>query len=393
MVKNLKTDDLRVCHVASGDLFAGAEVLLLNLSGALSDKMLSQTLFVLFNDGILSKRLIERGARVIVLQEREFPADILLVFKLARILREQAVDVVHTHGYKCNVMGGVASLISRSALLIRTEHGKPPPIFIHKFSKTTFFSLLDYFVGRYWTDQIVSVSSELTTNLRRRYPRRKITTIYNGIDFSQCDEKSPPIDLKSEFGIADEDKLVGIFARLNPEKGVELFLKAARLISLEAPHIRFFVVGDGPLYKDLQKDAVRLNLEKHVIFTGFRTDVHGLLRQMDVVVLSSLHEGMPMILLEAMAHRRPIVATRVGGVPEVIQDRKTGIIVPSGDEHALAKACLELIRNPKMAKQLGLNACEAVKKRFSAQVMLEKLLASYRESFQKTGKTTEGIAS
>lgn len=387
----MKADNLRVCHVASGDLLAGAEILLLNLSKALTEKLLNHTIFVLLNKGILANKLFEQGANVIILQEKGFPADVLIIFKLTRLFREQAVDVVHTHGYKCNVIGGIASWISKSSLLIRTEHGKPPTIFNNGISKSTFFSLLDYFMGKYVTDQTVSVSSELTSILRRRYPQEKITTIYNGIDFSQFAENFKLTDLKAEFGIEDKNKLIGIFARLNHEKGIDLFLRTAKLVSLEAPHIRFFIVGEGPLYKELRNETIRLNIEKQVIFTGFRTDVYGILCQMDVVVLSSRHEGMPMIILEAMALRRPIVATKVGGLPEVIQDRKTGILVPSGDEFALAKACLELIENPVMAEQLGLNAHEDVKKRFSAQVMLDKLLTLYRESFQKKRKSTVGI--
>ncbi len=379
-------EGLKVCHVASGDLLGGAEVLLLNLANASSKEILDQTLFVLFNNGILSEKLVQRGAKVFIIQEMGFPADILIIFKLARLLRQEGTHVVHTHGYKSNVIGGIASQLSGCSLVIRTEHGKPLPISKHGLSKATLFSLLDHFVGRYWTDKIIAVSSDLSRMLAEKYPLEKILTIYNGLDLLQFDAKYPKTNLKSEFGMTDENKFIGIFSRLNPEKGVSLFLKAAKLISLKNPHVRFFIVGDGPLCGELKEEAALLNLEKYVIFTGFRGDAIDLLCQMDVVVLSSVHEGMPMILLEAMALQKPVVATRVGGIPEVVDDRRTGILVQPGDDYSLAMACLEIIENRAMAKQFGVKAREDIERRFTAQIMLSKLMALYWDCFQKSRK-------
>ena len=376
-------DNLRVCHVTSGDLLAGKEVLLLNLAKACSKERLNRTLFALFNDGFLARKLKEQGAKVSILQEKGFPIDIQIIAKLAGLMKKEGIHVVHTHGYKGNVIGGIAAKLSGCPILIRTEHGKPPSTLKAGFSKITLFSLMDYFIGRYWTDKIVAVSSDLSKILEERYPSEKIITIYNGLDVSEFDGRSPSINLKPEFGITDENKLIGIFARLNPEKGIGLFLKAAKLISLTAPQIRFFIVGEGPLYDELKDETARLNLEKNVILAGFREHAIDLLCQMDVVVLSSVHEGMPMVLLEAMALRRPIVATAVGGIPEVIEHRKTGILVPPGDVHSLAMACLELIENETLAKQIGIDARKKVEKRFLAQGMLDKLLSLYQESLQK----------
>lgn len=370
--------NLKVCHVASGDLLAGAEVLLLNLVRASSRETLSRTLFVVLNNGVFSRKLIEQGVKVLILEEKGFPADIQIVFNLAQFLKQEGVQVVHTHGYKSNVIGGIASRLTGSPLLIRTEHGKPPTALGYGFSKTTIFSLLDYFVGRFWTDKIVAVSHDLSRILSQRYPVEKIETIHNGIDLSQFDEERTSKDLRSEFGVSDESKLIGIFARLNPEKGIGLFLKAAKLISLKAPHAKFFIVGDGPLSRELKEEAVKLKLEKCVVFTGFREDVFDLIRQMDVVVLSSVHEGIPMVMLEAMALRKPVVATNVGGISEVIDGRMNGILVPSGDDRSLAIACLELIENPELARSLGLNARKEVEERFSAESMLDKILTLYQ---------------
>lgn len=370
--------NLIVCHVASGDLLAGAEVLLLNLVKASSREILNQTLFALFNNGVFSRKLKEHGVRVIIIEEKGFPADIQIAYRLARVFIQEGVQVVHTHGYKSNVIGGIASRLAGSPLLIRTEHGKSLTALGNGFSKLTIVSLIDYFAGRFWTDKIIAVSYDLSKDLAQRYPPEKIITIHNGIDLSQFDMERTSIDLKSEFGVSDENKLIGIFARLNPEKGVGLFLKAAKLISLKAPHARFFIVGDGPLCQKLKEETVQLELEKQVVFAGFRDDVLDLIRQMDVVVVSSVHEGIPMVILEAMALRKAVVATKVGGIPEVIDDQEDGILVPSGDDHSLAVACLELIENQALAKRLGLNARKEIEKRFSAETMLNKHWSLYQ---------------
>jgi L-malate glycosyltransferase len=383
VVNYLASTPLKICHITSGDLLAGKEVLLLNLAKASLKEALDRTLFVLFNNGGLSKKLREQGARVVVFQESGIAADWQIIFKLARLLKEEMVQVVHTHGYKGNVIGGMASRLSGRPLLVRTEHGKPPPILKHGLAPASWFALLDYFMGVCWTDKIIAVSSDLAKLLNRRYPAEKIITIYNGLYISPSGGRQPLKNLKQEFGIGEENKLIGIFARLNPEKGLGLFLKSARLVTSKAPQVRFFIVGDGPLYGELKGETRRLDLQEQVYFTGFREDAVELLCQMDVVVLSSFHEGMPMVLLEAMALRKPIVATKVGGVPEVIDDRKTGLLVPAGDEYSLAMACLELLDNPIYAAQLGNDARTQVEKRFSAQDMVNKLLSLYLEGLQK----------
>ena len=379
--RKVRPESLRVCHITSGDLLGGAEVVLLNLARASSKDILRQTLFVLFNQGVFSRKLIQTGARVSLFQEKGFPSDLTTVFQVARLLKDEGSHVVHTHGYKSNVIGGLASRLSGCPVLIRTEHSRATGILKHAFSRATVFRLLDYFIGAYWTDKIVAVSSDLAKTLAQRYPSEKVITIFNGVVLHEVKGQCQSSNVKSELGIPRESDLVGMFSRLNPEKGVAIFLKAASIVRLKAPHVRFLIVGNGPLYAELKKETFRLNLEKHVIFAGFREDALDLVCQMDVVVLSSVHEGMPMILLEAMALAKAVVATKVGGIPEVIDDRRTGLLVQPEDDYTLAMACVELLENRPLAKQLGLRARKEIAKRFTAQMMVAKLRALYWEVF------------
>jgi len=355
---------------------------LLHLAWAARKQSVPQFVFVLFNDGSLAQKLRETGARVYVIQERGFPLDVSIVFRLTRILRTERITVVHTHGYKSNVIGGLAARLTKRPLLVRTEHGMPPPISRTGHFSVSPFSVLDYLIGRSWTDCIIAVSRDLSLILAKRYPPRHIRTIYNGVDIAPHTDPLRVHHLRSEFALSANDAVIGIFCRLMPIKALDIFLRAARLITVNVQNVRFFVVGDGPLYDSLRSEAQRLGLERRMTFTGFRHDALDLVRMMQVIVLSSLHEGLPMILLEAMALGKPVVATRVGGIPELIQDGVTGILVPPADPDSLANACLDLIRKPSIAEELGRRAQHQVEAHFTAEKMLEDLLKVYADCLQ-----------
>jgi glycosyltransferase involved in cell wall biosynthesis len=182
-----------------------------------------------------------------------------------------------------------------------------------------------------------------------------------------------------------EEPLVGVVARLQPEKGVATFLKAAALVSKASPGARFLVVGDGPLREELRDLVGRLGVEDRVRFLGYRTEARALIRLLDVLVVPSLTEGSPLIVLEAMAAGVPVVASAVGGVPDQARHGEEGLLVPPGDPEALAGAMDELLRDPRRARRLGAAGRRRTENGFSHETLVRRIEGVYRAVLE--GKT------
>jgi glycosyltransferase involved in cell wall biosynthesis len=163
-----------------------------------------------------------------------------------------------------------------------------------------------------------------------------------------------------------------------PVKGLEIFLKAAHIICRQKPNVKFIIAGDGPLMPALRAQVREYNLDKKVLFLGHRDDGYDILKLIDLFVLPSLNEGIPMVLLEALALARPVIASRVGGIPEVIEDGVSGLLVTPGREDELAQSCVALMDNYNFAQELGIAGRKRVEERFSARVMAEKVAEVYR---------------
>jgi len=231
-----------------------------------------------------------------------------------------------------------------------------------------------------FADRVIAVSRTMAETLRQSgYRRSSVTHIHNGLDFEKVKAMRSRQDVRRELGIGSRAFLIGTVGRLSAVKGHEDFLRAARLILQQQPEARFLVVGGGPLRDALTAFAAELDVDHACVFSGPRADVCDLVGAMDVFVLPSLDEGIPMALLEAMALGRPVVATRVGGVPEVIQHRETGLLVAPRNERALAAACLELAANREWGEVLGARARRVVEVEFSQASSGQDLLNTYRE--------------
>ncbi len=210
------------------------------------------------------------------------------------------------------------------------------------------------FVSRRVVDAVIVNSSAAVRELsgRFRVPESKIENIGVGTDLERILRATPAEELKRELGLG-ESKVVGVVAKLSPVKGHGHFLEAAASISKADGDVRFLIVGDGPERKRLEREAGELGLSERVHFIGVREDVPAVLKLMDVLVLSSLSEGSPNVLLEGMAAGVPVVAMRVGGVPEVVEDGVSGLLVDPGDAPALSNAVLRLLNDADRAREMG----------------------------------------
>jgi glycosyltransferase involved in cell wall biosynthesis len=257
---------------------------------------------------------------------------------------------------------------------------------LHLWTSTPFIvkvhEWLDALMLRFF-DRVVAVSDEIGKEMADKgIPRRLIRIIRNGIEVEtlSASENGARSEIRREFGIREDAPVVGIVGRLAPEKGHGFFLDAAREVLRVVPDATFVVVGGGLLEGELKARAERLGFADAVRFAGVRRDIARFYEAFDLLVSSSLREGTPMVLLEAMAMGKPVIATRVGGVPHLVRHDETGLVVPPGDVPALARAILELLQDRGRRAKLARAGQRLIRDEFSAMRMAEAYAKVYEEA-------------
>lgn len=284
-----------------------------------------------------------------------------LALRLARLLRRERIDIVHTHDDRPHLYGTLAGRLAGVGRVIHTRHGRSPNLSRRQAALVG--------LAAAWVDRFVCVSHDSARlAVRQGVPARKITTIWNGIDLARFHRTGPRPDGPAV-----------IVARLSPEKDHATLLRAAALAMRADPSFRLEVAGDGPCRAELMQLATQLGLEGTVRFLGQVRDIPGLLARASLFVLSSLSEGVSLTLLEAMACGLPIVATRVGGNPEVVVDGITGLLVPAAQPPALAEALLRIWRGLKEGRQMGQDGRSRVEQHFDVRGMVAAYERMYPE--------------
>jgi glycosyltransferase involved in cell wall biosynthesis len=369
---------LRVCHIISGDLWAGAET---QLTGAITYLVQQPGVYVsavLFNDGRLADELRRLDVDVTIIEESRTSL-LGLFLGLRRTLREHPCTLVHVHKYKDGILGTLAARAAGVPLIVRTVHGHAEPEQGWRQLKARIYDGLDRFMQQYLDDLVIAVSQRMVETLwESGYPPTLVTCIHNGLDLSRIVATRDPNEVRRELGIDPAAPLIGTAGRLEPVKGHMHLVRIAKRLLQADDRIRILVAGDGPLHQQLTSAAALLHVGHACLFPGARRDIFDVVSALDIFVLPSQSEGLPMSLLEAMALGRPVVASDVGGIPEVIQHGINGLLVPSGDEDALARACLELLRNREYAARLGARARQTVEQSFSHERSGAALLNVYR---------------
>jgi glycosyltransferase involved in cell wall biosynthesis/protein-tyrosine-phosphatase len=388
------TRPMRICQIMSADLWAGAEVQVATVASYLACRPDVVLTAVVFNDGWLASELRRLGVEVAVVDEGRHGA-LRMVPAVARFLRAHDVDIVHTHRPKDNVIGTIAAKLAGVPHVIRTVHGLAEPMRGWSLAKYRVHDALDRMMLRCFADRIVAVSKHASTVLGRSgYAQTRLVPIHNGVDLGRVRATREAADVRRAFGIHDDELLIGTAGRLTEVKGHRYLLDAARLILLQEGKARVVLVGSGPLKRDLVARAAALGIERACLFIDPLIDntagVFDLIAAFDIFVLPSLSEGSPMALLEAMALGRPIVATAVGGVPEIMIDGETGLLIQARSEHALARACLELARNRPRAATLGAAGRRVVEAHFSHERNGQELLDLYRDVVREARRQTVG---
>ena len=306
---------MKVLHVISGDLWAGAEAQAATLLGELVRQPGVQLSVVLLNPGELQARLCALGIAVTVLDESQHSAPVLF-WRLLQLMRRLRPHIVHTHRFKENILGAVAARLVTAAVSLRTEHGAPehPTAGLRNLPRRA-LQVMDAWCARHLQAACIAVSDELGQQLRRARPGCNVVVIANGVA-AAATAPLPPAWKRDEPAAVH----VGIAGRLVPVKRVDLFLALAALLQRDAAGTvwRFQVFGDGPLRTALQQQAAAHGLTDVVRFHGHCPDLAAQLGHLDVLVMCSDHEGMPMVALEAVAAGTPVLAHAVGGLVDLL---------------------------------------------------------------------------
>lgn len=302
--------------------------------------------------------------------------DMITLWKLYCLMRQFKPHIVHTHTAKAGFVGRLAAWLAGAPVIIHTFHGH---VFHGYFSpaKTRLFIVLEQFAARL-SDRIITLTGNLREALAETYhiaPREKIIVMAYGLDlaaFAAAQRKTGAF--RRAWGIAPEAPLISIVGRLVPVKNHALFLQAAARIRQTRPEARFAIVGDGELRASLEAQVDALGLRDAVIFTGWQRDVLPVYADSDVLVISSVNEGTPFTVIEALAAGCPVVATAVGGLPEFLDGGKLGALVPSGEAESLAAAIAATLADPPDASALRMEIVQ----RYGIERLARDLDALYR---------------
>ena len=315
-------------------------------------------------EGELARRASE-GHDLIRLAPRT-EVDLSAAWRLSRIIKELKPDVIHAHDPHGVALASLAlsfGTASQGPALVASRrvafHLKP-----HAFSRWKYRQV----------DCFIAASDSIhTLLLNDGIEAARIVTIYEGIDLHRV-QAEPALNIHAEFWLPTHAPIVGAVGALTPEKGHRHLIDAAALVLREVPDAHFVILGEGDLRPSLERQIRELHLDKHVLMPGFRADVLAFVRAFDLFVMCSIAEGLGTSLLDAMACSKATVASDTGGIPEVVADGETGLLVPPRDHHALANAIVQLLKDEGRRKRMGEAGLERVQRIFSAERMVERTL-------------------
>ncbi len=378
---------ISICEMIDQPTLGGGQAVLFSLADHLN-RDLFDTAVASAPGGPLAERAREKGLKHIAV-----PLDkkigLRTVGRIASILRENKFDILHTHGGYAGLYGRLAARRAGTPVVVHTLHGIHYLHCRNPVLRQLLISL-ERFCSRL-SDGLILVSySDLGRALRHRLAAEdKMSVILNGIPTPEKISAEANENKRLELGLEADRPVVGTVARLHRQKGVVWLVRAGAIICHRFPQVRIVVVGGGPEEKGLRRIARKLGLEKKILFLGARADAAAIMALFDVFVLPSLWEGLPLVLIEAAAQGKPIVATAVDGTKEIIDDGKTGILVPPKSPQALSEAVLRLLEDPDRASRMAERARAVIPERFPLRRMVEQTQNLYLKLYAKK-KQAEG---
>jgi L-malate glycosyltransferase len=366
-------DAMRVAICAAGEIWGGVERFIVTMAAGLRSAGIDPVV-VLFHEGLLADTLRAQGIAVESLQHFS-KYDLRVMLDLRRLLRDRSINVLHVHGYKASILGSLAAA-SLGIKTIKTEHGclEPLPAWTALLAHARMIAntVLDRVVSRCLLDAVVFVSRDIQRRLGRAATAASQHVIYNGIEPISSVSGVPAVSgRRATFD-------VGIVGRIDKVKGHDVLLRAlVRLRHLEK--LRVHVFGTGPLEEECRQLCRTLELEQTVMFHGFEPAILERMATLDALVIPSHHEGLPYVLLEAMYLKVPIIASEVGGLREVLQEQRCGVLVAPNQPEKLAHAIEKLYQDGPLRACLAQRAFAVVRRHFLAEDMIRQYRDVYRQ--------------
>lgn len=367
---------MKVLHIISGGDTGGAKTHLIALTKELRKEV--EMKILCFYSGAFYKEAKELGLPVELLNQKS-RYDFSVTKQIINIIKDERYDIVHCHGSRANWYMFLAKPFIKVPL-ITTVHSDYRKDFegsnkYRYFVFTTLNSIALRFFNYY-----IGVSAEVKNMLiKRKFNRNRIFSVYNGIDLNEKIEYIEKKEFAEKYNLEEhiDKKWVGIAARIEPVKGIDVFIKGANEVIKEDKNILFIISGAGSLIKDMEKLCESLNIKDNVKFLGHMKDINSFYNSIDINCLTSHSETFGYVLLEGARFRKPAISSKVGGVPEIIINGETGILFEDGDYKQFANAILKLSRDYEYASKLGENLYMHAKENFSVENMVKKHIAIY----------------
>jgi glycosyltransferase involved in cell wall biosynthesis len=366
-----------ILHLIHSGGFYGAEAVVLNLCLGLRDAGIKTVIGCFLDPGVTESALGTMAeAKGIPVRYIHFKTnfDMEPLKNIREIVVAENIGLIHSHGYKPSFYC-LANRMMRKVPYMITDH-------LQSFEtwQLRLYYLIDK-ISMLFAEHIVAVSSPIAKKLAAwKMLRAKVTVINNGIDvrkYQQADAQNDKTELRCALGLKKDSRLIGTIGRLCLQKSQDTFIAAASIAAQKNPNLEFMIVGEGERRTHLEEQITALNLGDKIHLTGFRKDVLDILKLMDVFVLTSLDEGLPIVVLEAMSLGVPIISTPVGEIPHILQDKDSGVLVEPGNARGFAEAIQLLVDDQKLCSILAQNAKARVENEYSLVSMTNAYISLY----------------
>lgn len=369
---------IKVLHLIDSSGMYGAESVVLTLLDNLKASTIYHCILGCIkepqNDYVELGRLAEKIDIPVAYFPMRRGISLLGVLKILLYIKNNNIQLIHSHGFKPNIYLGLMPKRILNVKVISTIHGWAKKYADRKLA--VYEKINCFFIKRF--SRCIAVSASVKQDLLKKgIPSDKIIIIYNGINLDKGRKRSNSKKTKEEFNIPTDAFVIGTAGRLVKEKGMDIFIKSAALFKKHNPDAFFLIAGDGPLLADLKNKVKKLGIEQDIRFLGFIENIYEFLSILDIFVLSSLTEGLPMILLEAMNAGCSVVCSKVGGTPEVITDGINGLLIDPNKPDVLYEKLMFLHNNPSLKEKISLLGQVSIKKMFSATSMANKYIKLY----------------
>ena len=372
----------RVVHIIDRLPPDGAERLLCEVLRYRSDDLDYQVV-CLAEGGVFEPVIRAMGVPVTILGKRR-GIDLRLVWRLWRWLRNNKPQIVHTHLFTADTWGRLVARLAGVPLVFSTVHS------VNSWQGRV-HRLVDRTLALF-TTRLIACTAQVAEKLHNQdgIDARRIVTLANGVDLQRFADVTP-VDIERELGASGGGPWLAVLGRLEPVKGQAYLLECLALLRDQGIEFRCVLIGDGPERESLVEKVTRLQLADRVYLAGFRDEVPAWLAAIDVLVMPSRWEGLPMALLEAMALGKPVVAHAVGGIPDVVRDGQEGLLVPPHHPQQMMQALARLLGDAALRAQMGANALSRVRSHYSAEALARAYEKLYRDAMAEHGVPLGGM--